>query len=170
MSCMLCLEEQNFLYNLCDVCKNCLVCKSCMRKEDTNRCDVCFNCREPFIRVKRKINSKDILYFLYYFRYIIIHILAMIVLPNLNMSIYFPEEKYLEKHPYVIQNKITFIVFMNYINIVLFPYMFIHLKLIPHIFWVISILNSLFSMIYPSVKEEDYIKLYLYYNIVHISI
>ena len=117
MSCMLCLEEQNFLYNLCDVCKNCLVCKSCMRKEDTNRCDVCFNCREPFKRTKRRINCKDVLYFVIYFRYLITHILSMIVLPNLNMSIYFPEEKYLERHPYVIQNQITFIVFMNYINI-----------------------------------------------------
>ena len=165
MSCIICLEEKNFLYNLCDICKNCLVCKSCMKNEDINKCDVCFNCRNPFLRVKRRFNSKDVLYFLYYFRYLIVHVLSMIVLPNLNMSIYFPEEKYLEKYPYLIQNQITFIVFMNYMNIVLFPYIFFCIELNKKYFWSISGIHTIFALIYPNVNKKGHMHLYLYYNL-----
>ena len=168
MTCLVCLGHKNSLYNLCNVCNNCMVCSSCYNTNQLNALDNCFTCRAPFIRVKRKKNMKDFWYFLHYFRYAFIFCVCMIFLPNFNTVFYFPEKEHMQRNTLVFHTIGPYLSLLNFTNGVIFPYLFYTYNRLHILFWIICLVNSIFTILYPSFNKEGQAYLYIFYNIVYI--
>ena len=169
MTCLICLGHKNKYYNLCDICNNCLVCTDCYTSNELALHTNCFNCRHTFTRINRRTNCNDVLYFLHYFRHVFIYVISMVFLPNLNTIMFFPEKKYLEKHTILFQNIEIYLFFLNYMNLVIFPYIFNFFYNTTHIFfWIICMTNCIFTLAFPTLNKDDQSYLHLFYNIVYI--
>lgn len=164
MSCLICLENKNIYYNLCNNCNNCFVCKECYLKDDMKEIARCMNCRTLFERSNRRYDCKDFIYTLWYFRNLILYIISMICLPIYNGMLYFPDKNFMEEHPYIIQSEIVYFIFIIYMSTVLFPYIFNHFRNNTLLFFF-SVSNCIITMLFPSISQRNQYILHLYYNI-----
>lgn len=169
MTCLICLEQKNQFYNLCEICNNCFVCHNCYNSPQIKLHQKCFICREPFTFVNRRTTCSDILYFLSYFRHIFMYIISILFLPNLNSVLYFPNKKHLYNKPFLLQNLETYLLILNFINCVLLPYLFNYFRQTGHLyFWVLCMVNSIFTLSFPMLDENGQAYLHFFYNIVYI--
>lgn len=171
MSCLICLEDKKYFYNLCNACNNCFVCKNCYLSTELVLQKNCFVCRKEFTRVSRNTNLKDVWYFLVYFKHIYIYFFVVIFFSNMNAILYFPDKTYLENKTYLFQSIEIYLLFMNYFNLVLIPYLCnLFTSKYNFFFWSICLINAIFTFVFPLLDKKGQSFLHLYYNIIYMYI
>ena len=164
MTCMICLNTSHTYYNLCNTCNNFIVCPSCYCN-DTNihTLNNCIHCRRKITKeFNYSIETLNII--IYYYKYLIIHILINIIYSNIFLYINFPRNVHINS---MFSNTITHLLFVNNLsNCIVIPIIYSNFEDYYHMTVVYALINILYSIIFFASNSNKEVNLYYtYYTI-----
>jgi len=164
-SCIICLcDDSSKFYNVCDKCKNFILCKSCYNTTKTHKIIYCVHCRQELVKDDKIIKNCFFMSFLYFLRFFFVYV-SLIIIPSNIIASYFPNNF---DSSIFTSNKDLFIVINNFNYLVIVPYiLYIHVTQCYLVFLIYCVINIFFIIfLFTSTYTiHDFFRMYIIVSI-----